>query len=183
MWTERESNPRHLELQSSALPTELSVLAFFRVFINRTHGQSDLQTICATPRTRTLTNGFGIHRATNYTREAFKSNRTPSEIRTPTWRLRRALYFRYTKGAIVHLERFELPSFSFVAKCSSIWATDVFVPREGLEPSRLSALVSKTSMTTNSNTKAFGVYDGNWTHDLLNHNQALLPTELHTQYR
>ena len=27
LWTGRDSNPRHLELQSSALPTELPVLA------------------------------------------------------------------------------------------------------------------------------------------------------------
>ena len=27
-----------------------------------------------------------------------------------------------------------------------------------------------------------GVSDGNWTHDLLGHNQALLPTELHPPY-
>jgi hypothetical protein len=61
-----------------------------------------------------------------------------------------------------------------------MWA---IVPRAGVEPANLSALVSKTSMTTNSITKANGVYGEIWTHDLLIHNQALLPTELHTQYR
>lgn len=59
----------------------------------------------------------------------------------------------------------------------------VIVPRAGVEPANLSALVSKTSVTTNSTTKANGVYGEIWTHDLLIHNQALLPTELHTQYR
>jgi hypothetical protein len=37
---------------------------------------------CATPRTRTLTNGFGIHRATNYTREANKNIQRPNGVKT-----------------------------------------------------------------------------------------------------
>ena len=48
-----------------------------------------------------------------------------------------------------------------------------FVPREGLEPSHLSATDPKSAVTTNSTTKVYCVYEQVRTADFLNHNQAL----------